>query len=159
LLLILWSLSGLIRCDLFFVRNMSLLDNLPILLLFVRSSFFDRVTLSLVTSLLSFLLFGVSLTLLTLNCLLPLASSAEIRRLHLSFIRLNILTRLRYEFEPLRAQLLARRIYVSLMDALAEVCNEETSLVMLAFWSLLLSWLLTLRLVALCLLVLLLLCH
>jgi hypothetical protein len=29
----------------FYVRNMSLLDSLPILLLFVRSIFFDRVTL------------------------------------------------------------------------------------------------------------------
>jgi hypothetical protein len=33
-----------------------------------------------------FLLFGISLTLLTLSCLLPLASPAEIRRLHLSFV-------------------------------------------------------------------------
>jgi hypothetical protein len=40
----------------------------------------------------------------------------------------NFLTRLRDEFEPLRAQLLARRPYVSLMDALAEVHNEEVHL-------------------------------
>jgi hypothetical protein len=32
------------------------------------------------------------------------------------------------EFEPLHTQLLACRHYVSLMDALAEVCNEETYL-------------------------------
>jgi hypothetical protein len=32
------------------------------------------------------------------------------------------------EFEPLRAQLLSRRPYVSLMDALAEVHNEEIHL-------------------------------
>jgi hypothetical protein len=38
------------------------------------------------------------------------------------------LTRLRYEFEPLRAQLLARYPYVSLMDALAKVHNEENLL-------------------------------
>jgi hypothetical protein len=38
------------------------------------------------------------------------------------------LTRLRDEFEPLRAQLLAYRPYVSLMDALAEVHNEEVRL-------------------------------
>jgi hypothetical protein len=35
---------------------------------------------------------------------------------------------LRDEFEPLRAQLLARRPYVSLMDALTEVHNEEIRL-------------------------------
>jgi hypothetical protein len=33
----------------FFVKNISLLDSLPILLLFIRSSFFDRVTLQLMT--------------------------------------------------------------------------------------------------------------
>jgi hypothetical protein len=32
------------------------------------------------------------------------------------------------EFEPLHTQLLACRPYVSLIDALAEVCNEETHL-------------------------------
>jgi hypothetical protein len=40
----------------------------------------------------------------------------------------NFLTRLRDEFEPLRAHLLARLPYVSLMDALTEVRNEETRL-------------------------------
>jgi hypothetical protein len=40
----------------------------------------------------------------------------------------DFLTRLRDEFEPLRAQLLARHPYVSLMDALAEVRNEEVHL-------------------------------
>jgi hypothetical protein len=40
----------------------------------------------------------------------------------------DFLTRLHDEFEPLRAQLLARRPYVSLMDALAEVRNEEVRL-------------------------------
>ncbi|KAJ1270679.1 hypothetical protein BS78_06G070300 [Paspalum vaginatum] len=34
------------------------------------------------------------------------------------------LTRLRDEYEPLRAQLLARHPFVSLMEALADVCNE-----------------------------------
>jgi hypothetical protein len=38
----------------------------------------------------------------------------------------DFLTRFRDEFEPLRVQLLAHRPYVSLMDALAEVGNEET---------------------------------
>jgi hypothetical protein len=38
------------------------------------------------------------------------------------------LTRLHDEFEPLRAQLLARHPYVSLMDALTEVHNEEIRL-------------------------------
>jgi hypothetical protein len=49
LLLILWNLIGLIRCGLFYVRSMSLLGSLPILLLFVRSSFFDTLTLRLMT--------------------------------------------------------------------------------------------------------------
>ena len=40
----------------------------------------------------------------------------------------DFLTRLRDEFEPLRAQLLARHPCVSLMDALASVRNEETRL-------------------------------
>jgi hypothetical protein len=49
-------------------------------------------------------------------------TALELRRTY------DFLTRLRDEFEPLRAQLLARRPYVSLMDALAEVRNEETHL-------------------------------
>jgi hypothetical protein len=40
----------------------------------------------------------------------------------------DFLTRLRDEFEPLRTQLLARRPYVSLMDALTEVHNKEVRL-------------------------------
>src|SRR5579859_7939320 len=40
----------------------------------------------------------------------------------------DFLTRLRDDFEPLRAQLLARHPCVSLMDALAHVRNEETRL-------------------------------
>jgi hypothetical protein len=46
-------------------------------------------------------------------------AALEVRRTY------DFLTRLRDEFEPLHAQLLARRPYVSLMDALAEVHNEE----------------------------------
>jgi hypothetical protein len=57
---------------------MNLLDSLHILLLFVRSSLFDRVTLLLMISPI-FLLFGIILTLLTLSCLLPLVKLAEIR--------------------------------------------------------------------------------
>jgi hypothetical protein len=53
------------------------------LLLFIKSRFFARVTLQLRTSLINFLLFDVSLT---LSCLLPLVSPAEIRQLHLSFV-------------------------------------------------------------------------
>jgi hypothetical protein len=49
-------------------------------------------------------------------------AALELRRTY------NILTRLRDEFEPLCAQLLARRPYVSLMDALVEVRNEEVRL-------------------------------
>jgi hypothetical protein len=40
----------------------------------------------------------------------------------------DFLTRLRDEFEPLRARLLARHPCVSLMDALAKVRNEEIRL-------------------------------
>jgi hypothetical protein len=46
----------------------------------------------------------------------------ELHRTH------NFLTRLCDEFEPLRAQLLARHPCVSLMDTLVEVRNEETRL-------------------------------
>jgi hypothetical protein len=87
------------------------------------------VALWLMTSLINFLLFGVSLTLLALSCLLPLASPTKIRRLHSSFVgTYDFLTRLRDEFVPLRAQLLARRPYVSLMGTLAEIRNEENRL-------------------------------
>jgi hypothetical protein len=40
----------------------------------------------------------------------------------------NFRTRLHDDIEPLHAQLLSRHPYVSLMDALTEVCNEETHL-------------------------------
>jgi hypothetical protein len=40
----------------------------------------------------------------------------------------NFLTRLRDEFEPLHAQLFAHRPYVSLMDALVDLRNEEVRL-------------------------------
>jgi hypothetical protein len=49
-------------------------------------------------------------------------AALELRRTY------DFLTRLRDEFEPLRAQLLARHPCVSLMDALAEVRNKETHL-------------------------------
>ncbi|CAD6238308.1 unnamed protein product [Miscanthus lutarioriparius] len=49
-------------------------------------------------------------------------SHLELRRTY------DFLTRLRAEFEPLRAQLLAREPCVSLMEALAAVRNEETRL-------------------------------
>jgi hypothetical protein len=49
-------------------------------------------------------------------------TALELRRTY------DFLTRLRDEFEPLRAQLLARRPYVSLMDVLAVVRNEEVRL-------------------------------
>jgi hypothetical protein len=70
----------------FFIRSMSLLVSLPILLLFVRSSFFTRVTLQLRISLTSFLLFDVSLTLFALSCPLPPIHPTKIRQLHLSFV-------------------------------------------------------------------------
>jgi hypothetical protein len=49
-------------------------------------------------------------------------AALELRRTY------DFLTRLRDEFEPHRAQLLAHCPYVSLMDALAEVHNEEVRL-------------------------------
>jgi hypothetical protein len=49
-------------------------------------------------------------------------AALELRRTY------DFLTRLRDEFEPLCAQLLARHPCVSPMDALAEVRNEETRL-------------------------------
>jgi hypothetical protein len=49
-------------------------------------------------------------------------AALELRRTY------DFLTRLRDEFAPLRAQLLARRPYVSLMYALTEVRNEEVRL-------------------------------
>jgi hypothetical protein len=49
-------------------------------------------------------------------------TTLEVRRTY------DFLTRLRDEFEPLRAQLLAHHPYVSLMDALAKVRNEEVCL-------------------------------
>jgi hypothetical protein len=63
------------------------------------------------------------------------------------------------KFEPLHAQLLARRPYISLMDALAKVRNEEIHLHDTDLLQSPTAWLLALRLVALRLLVLLLLCH
>jgi hypothetical protein len=49
-------------------------------------------------------------------------AALELRRTY------DFLTRLHDEFEPLRTQLLTHRPYVSLMDALAEVCNEKVHL-------------------------------
>jgi hypothetical protein len=49
-------------------------------------------------------------------------ATLELRRTY------DFLTQLRDEFEPLRTQLLAHRPYVSLMDALTEVHNEEVHL-------------------------------
>jgi hypothetical protein len=49
-------------------------------------------------------------------------AALELRRTY------DFLTWLRDESEPLRAQVLARHPYVSLMDALAKICNEETHL-------------------------------
>jgi hypothetical protein len=76
----------------------------------------------------SSLMFGIRSTLLVLSCLLPPVSHTRIKRLLLSFIAHITSTRLRDEFEPLRTQLLSHHPFVSLMDALAEVHNEETRL-------------------------------
>jgi hypothetical protein len=61
---------------------------LYILLLFIMINFFNTVTLQLMISLVSSLLFAVSLTLLVLGCLLPLAGHTRIIRLLLSFATL-----------------------------------------------------------------------
>jgi hypothetical protein len=74
------------RCGLFFVIIMSPLDNLLFLPLFIRSSFFTRVMLQFMISLLSSLLFGVRSTLLVLSCLLAPVSHARIRRLLMSIV-------------------------------------------------------------------------
>jgi hypothetical protein len=85
-LLRLWSLSRLIRCGLFFTITMSPEDSLLFLLLFIKSSFFAKVMLPLMISLINFVLFDVRPTLLVLSCLMPPVGHARIRRLPLSFI-------------------------------------------------------------------------
>ena len=85
-------------------------------------------TAQLRISFVSYLQYGVSLTLSpqlspdTCDSCRKQQSHLELRRTY------NFLTHLRAEFEPLRAQLLAREPCVSLMEALAAVCNEETHL-------------------------------
>jgi hypothetical protein len=87
------------------------------------------VTLQLVTYLISFLLFGISFD--TLGPQLSSATCQSCRdqttafELHQTY---DFLTRLRDKFELLCAQLLARRPYVNLMDALSELRNEGTHL-------------------------------
>jgi hypothetical protein len=104
LLLILWILSGLIKCGVFFVRSASLLDSLPILLLFVRSSFFIRVTLqlriffdqlSVVWRQLDTL--DPQLSLATCKSCRDQTATLELRQTY------DFLTWLRDEFEPFRA--------------------------------------------------------
>jgi hypothetical protein len=104
-------------------------NSLLFLLPFIGSNFFTRVMIPLMLSSISSVLFSIRLTLLVPSCLLSLISHARIRRPLLSFVtHMTSLTRLRDEFEPLRAQLLPHHPCVSLMDALAEVRNEETHL-------------------------------
>ncbi|WVZ93714.1 hypothetical protein U9M48_039674 [Paspalum notatum var. saurae] len=62
------------------------------------------------------------LTRCVIHCHLGHQSDIELQRTY------AFLTRLRDEYEPLRAQLLARHPFVSLMEALADVRNEETRL-------------------------------
>jgi hypothetical protein len=84
------------------------------------------VTLQLIISLISFFVvwhqldtLGLQLSPTTCQSCRDQTATLELHRTY------DFLTRLHDEFEPLRAQLLAHRPYVSLMDALAEVCNEE----------------------------------
>jgi hypothetical protein len=87
------------------------------------------VTLQLRIYLISFLLFGISLTLLALSCPLPPVRPCRDQTAALDLRwTYDFLTQLHDEFAPLCAELFARRPYVSLMDALAEVRNEEVRL-------------------------------
>jgi hypothetical protein len=65
---------------------------------------------------------GPQLSLVTCQSCRDQTAALELHRTY------DFLTQLRDEFEPLRAQLLARRPYVSLMDTLVEVRNEEIHL-------------------------------
>jgi hypothetical protein len=107
---------------------MNLLASLPIMLLFVRSSFFARVTtvedffdqLSIVWCQLDTL--GHQLSPATCQSCRDQKAALELHRTY------DFLTRLRDEFEPLRAQLLARHPYVSLLNALVEVRLRDAGL-------------------------------
>jgi hypothetical protein len=75
------------------------------------------------------LLFGIGFTLLTPQLSPATCQSCRDQTTALELRRTyNFLTRLHYEFEPLRAQLLARRSHVSLMDALTDIRNKEVHL-------------------------------
>jgi hypothetical protein len=78
------SVIVLIRCEPFFVIVTSVLVTLHILLLFIWSSPYVRVILSLMSSAVKCLLSGVSLILLDHICLLSLVLSVLVRRLTLS---------------------------------------------------------------------------
>jgi hypothetical protein len=124
--LILWISSGLIRCGIFFIRSIESTDQSTYLAAIRQEQllrqgdstvedFFDQ--LSVVWRQLDIL--DPQLSLATCQSCRDQTAAFELRRTY------NFLTRLHDEFEPLHAQLLARRPYVSLMDALAEVRNEE----------------------------------
>jgi hypothetical protein len=107
---------------------MSTLDSILFLLLFIMSNFFARVMLPLMLSLTNSLLFDVRSTLFP-QLSLATCQSCKDQKTALELCRTyDFLTRHRDEFEPLHAQLLAHHPYVSLMDALVEVCNGETHL-------------------------------
>jgi hypothetical protein len=114
-----------------------------------QEDFFDK--LSVVWSQLDTL--GPQLSPATCQSCRDQTAALELRRTY------DFLTRLRDEFEPLHAQLLARRPYVSRWMLSLRFVMRRFVLVMSVFCSLLLSWLLALRLVVLRLLVLLLRCH
>jgi hypothetical protein len=120
--LILWISSGLIRCGIFFIRSIESTVQSTYLAairqeqLFRQGDstvedFFDQ--LSVVWRQLDTL--GPQLSLITCQSCRDQTAALELRRTY------DFLTRLRDEFEPLRAQLLARCPCVSLMDALADV--------------------------------------
>jgi hypothetical protein len=106
LLLILWISSRLIRCGLLRQGDSTVED------------FFDQ--LSVVWRKIDTL--GPQLSPATCQSCKDQTATLELRQTY------DFPTRLHDEFELLHTQLLARRPYVSLMDALAEVRNKEVRL-------------------------------
>jgi hypothetical protein len=128
LLLILWSLIELIRYGIFFIKNESIGQFIYLTAIHQEQllwqgdtlvdDFFDQ--LFVVWCQLDTL--GPQLSPATRQSCRDQTTALELRRTY------DFLTLLRDEFESLRTQLLTCRPYVSLIDAFAEVRNEETRL-------------------------------
>jgi hypothetical protein len=131
LLLILRILNGLIRCDLFFVRSQKheSTGQSTYLAAIRQEQFFhqDDTTVEDFFDQLSvvwrqFDTLGPQLSPGTCQSCKDQTAALELRQTY------DFLTQLHDEFEPLRAQLLARHPYVFLMDALAEVRVRDAGL-------------------------------